>query len=188
MYLLDLIMKRFIFVLFFGIIIMNISSTSAKNNNPLLEPTTTQFGVPAFEKIKVEHFKPAFEEAFRQHNLQIEAIINNQYSPGFANTIEALNKQIEKNKDSSVFITFLDSTHSEYSWPKDFKAKFTPYVTKVNYISLSQSKKGLALLKNSYKNAINYIDLLFKGFLAWFSDIFLYFQFFLRSFVRRNKF
>jgi peptidyl-dipeptidase Dcp len=67
-------------------------SANAKDDNPLLKPFDTPFGVPPFEKIKIEHFKPAFEEAFRQHNLEIGAITNNRAVPTFENTIEALER------------------------------------------------------------------------------------------------
>lgn len=78
-------------------------------------------------------------------------------------TIKALKNEIAKNsnKNSNVFIIFLDSTHSEYSWPKNFKPRFLPFADKINYITLSQSKKDLNLIKNRYKNALNYIDYLF---------------------------
>jgi len=82
--------------------------------------------------------------------------------------IEALKKKISinTNKNSNVFIIFLDSTHSEYSWPKNFKPKFLPFANKINYLTLSQNKKDLELLKNRYKNALNYIDFLFNDFIS----------------------
>ncbi|NGX62922.1 MAG: Inner membrane protein YejM [Candidatus Anoxychlamydiales bacterium] len=82
-------------------------------------------------------------------------------------TISALTNSLNdpKNKDSNVFIVFLDSTHSEYSWRDDFKPKFTPYLETINYVTMSQSRANLDLLKNRYKNAINYIDHLFGTFI-----------------------
>ncbi|MCO5252036.1 MAG: M3 family metallopeptidase [Candidatus Kapabacteria bacterium] len=85
-------MKFMIVNLFIGILFMNIMSANAKGDNPLLKPFDTPFGVPPFEKIKIEHFKPAFEEAFHQHNLEIGAITNNRAVPTFENTIEALER------------------------------------------------------------------------------------------------
>lgn len=81
--------------------------------------------------------------------------------------IDSLNKAIQNknNKEGNVFLVFLDSTHSEYSFPKDFNAKFTPYAKGINYLSLSHSKKNLPLIKNRYKNALSYIDHLFNEFL-----------------------
>jgi Zn-dependent oligopeptidases len=58
--------------------------------NPLLETYNTPHGTIPFDKIKNEHFIPAFEEAMRVHNTEIDAIVNNKSEATFANTIEAL--------------------------------------------------------------------------------------------------
>lgn len=58
--------------------------------NPLLLAYETQFEVPPFDKIKVEHYRPAYEEALKQHNLEIDSIVNNAEEPSFSNTIVAL--------------------------------------------------------------------------------------------------
>lgn len=58
--------------------------------NPLLETFNTPFGVPPFDKIKNEHFVPAFKEAMTKHNQEIDAIVNNKQEANFANTIEAM--------------------------------------------------------------------------------------------------
>lgn len=72
--------------------------------NPLLTAYTTPFEVPPFDKIKDEHFKPAFDEAFKQHNAEIAAIVNNAEEPTFENTILALeNAGTLLNKVSTVF-------------------------------------------------------------------------------------
>ncbi|HRP02896.1 MAG TPA: M3 family metallopeptidase [Candidatus Kapabacteria bacterium] len=58
--------------------------------NPLLEQFNTPYGVPPFDKIKNDDYLPAFKQAMKEHNQEIEAIISNKQSPTFANTIEAL--------------------------------------------------------------------------------------------------
>jgi len=58
--------------------------------NPLLEAWNTPFGVPPFERIRNEHYAPAFEEAMKRHLTEIDAIADNPQAPTFANTIEAL--------------------------------------------------------------------------------------------------
>lgn len=58
--------------------------------NPLLTEFDTPFGVPPFDQIKLEHFKPAFEEAVKNHKAEIEVIVNSTEEPTFENTIEAL--------------------------------------------------------------------------------------------------
>lgn len=66
------------------------SENKLQTDNPLLLSYETPFNVPPFDKIKDEHFKPAFEEALKQHNLEIDSIINNSEDPTFENTIVAL--------------------------------------------------------------------------------------------------
>ncbi|NGX34153.1 MAG: hypothetical protein K1060chlam1_00503 [Candidatus Anoxychlamydiales bacterium] len=83
-------------------------------------------------------------------------------------TIDVLLKDLN-NKDkqnSNVFIIFLDSTHSEYSWTPDFEPKFLPYAQNINYLGLSHLRNDLDLIKNRYKNAISYVDHLFNKFLT----------------------
>ena len=61
--------------------------------NPLLEPWKGPYGgVPAFDKIKVAHFKPALEKAMELKQAEIDAIANNPAAPTFNNTILALEK------------------------------------------------------------------------------------------------
>ncbi|WP_175562607.1 M3 family metallopeptidase [Muricoccus roseus] len=60
--------------------------------NPLLVPWTTPFGIPPFDRILPEHFPPAFEAAMAEHLEEIAAIGADPAEPGFANTIEALQR------------------------------------------------------------------------------------------------
>lgn len=62
------------------------------NDNPLLSAWDTPFGGPPFDKIKDEHYQPAFEAAITEHKAEIEAIINNTDEPTFANTLENLER------------------------------------------------------------------------------------------------
>ena len=59
--------------------------------NPLLASAfNTPFGVPPFELIKDEHFRPAFEEAMRLHKREVAAIVDASAAPTFENTVAAL--------------------------------------------------------------------------------------------------
>ncbi len=60
--------------------------------NPLLAPWTTPFGVPPFDRIRPEHFVPAFDHAMRLHLEEVAAIGADPAPPGFANTIEAMQR------------------------------------------------------------------------------------------------
>src|SRR5690606_32964500 len=50
----------------------------------------TPFQVPPFDKIKDEHFRPAFKAALEQHNQEIDVIVNDPEEATFENTIVAL--------------------------------------------------------------------------------------------------
>jgi peptidyl-dipeptidase Dcp len=69
---------------------MLFSVFSCKENNPLLTSYNTPFDVPPFDKIRIEHYEPAFIEAMKQQKLAIEAIVTSTEEPTFENTIEAL--------------------------------------------------------------------------------------------------
>ncbi len=59
--------------------------------NPLLAQWTGPYGgVPPFDQVKVEHFKPALEAAMEETRPEIAAIANNPAAPTFENTIAAM--------------------------------------------------------------------------------------------------
>ncbi len=59
-------------------------------DNPLLSEWDTPFGVPPFDKIKIEHFMPAFEKGMDEHKIEVESILENKDEPTFENTIVAM--------------------------------------------------------------------------------------------------
>jgi peptidyl-dipeptidase Dcp len=72
-------------------IMISASFSGCKNDkNPLLETFSNPFETPPFSKIKHEHYIPAFKIAMEEGKNEIEAIVNNQDSPTFHNTIEQL--------------------------------------------------------------------------------------------------
>lgn len=68
---------------------MSCTQKSTDNVNPLLAEWNTPYEVPPFDKVKNEHFAPAFEEAMKQHKAEMEAILSNPEEPTYKNTIEA---------------------------------------------------------------------------------------------------
>src|SRR5262249_12252419 len=58
--------------------------------NPLLDEWKEPFGVPPFARIRPEHFMPAFDRAFAEHNAEVGAIASDPAAPDFENTIAAL--------------------------------------------------------------------------------------------------
>ena len=67
-----------------------LTACQTEQKNPFFETYTTPYGAPPFDKIKVEHYMPAFLEGMAQQKAEIDAIVNNTEAPTFANTIEAL--------------------------------------------------------------------------------------------------
>lgn len=58
--------------------------------NPFFQSYNTPFNVPAFDKIKNEHFKPAILEGIKRNEAEINLIANNLEAPTFDNTILAM--------------------------------------------------------------------------------------------------
>jgi peptidyl-dipeptidase Dcp len=62
-------------------------------SNPLLQKWTGPYGgVPPFDQVKVEHFKPALEAAMAEQLAEIDRIANDKSPPTFENTIAALER------------------------------------------------------------------------------------------------
>jgi peptidyl-dipeptidase Dcp len=60
--------------------------------NPLLIAWDTPFGAPPFDRIRPDHFAPAFEAAMAENLEEVAAIGTDPAAPSFANTIEALER------------------------------------------------------------------------------------------------
>ncbi|OFS39032.1 M3 family metallopeptidase [Corynebacterium sp. HMSC069E04] len=60
--------------------------------NPLLTPSTLPYQLPPFAEIKVEHYRPAFDEALALHDAEIASITDNPAAPTWENTVEALER------------------------------------------------------------------------------------------------
>ena len=60
--------------------------------NPLLTPSTLPYQLPPFADIKVEHYRPAFDEALALHDAEITAITDSPADPTWENTVEALER------------------------------------------------------------------------------------------------
>ena len=116
------------------------SSCSSKDSgNPLLSEWNTPYGIPPFQDIKMEHYMPAFLEGMKQHNAQIQDIINNPKEADFENTIVAYdNSGALLRKISPVF----SSLNSVNSSPEvlALAKELSPLISKhYNEISLNDS-------------------------------------------------
>lgn len=93
-------MKKLLLIIMTGIILVG----CATNDNPFFSTYENKYGAPPFEKIKTEHYMPAFIEGIKQHQVEIDAVANSKDAPTFENTIEALEYSGDLlTKVSSVF-------------------------------------------------------------------------------------
>ncbi len=60
--------------------------------NPFFEDWTGPYGAPPLDRIRPEHFPPAYDRALADHAAEIAAIAEDPEAPGFDNVIVALEK------------------------------------------------------------------------------------------------
>lgn len=60
--------------------------------NPFFETWAAPFGLPPFDRLRPEHFPPAFDRGMAEEAAEIEAIARAGEPPTFANTIEAIER------------------------------------------------------------------------------------------------
>lgn len=85
-------MKKMIFAACAAAMMCSCSGGDTATNNPFFETWSTPWGVPPFEQIKPEHYKPAFLKAMELQKTEVESIVNNTEEPTFENTIVALDQ------------------------------------------------------------------------------------------------
>ncbi len=61
-------------------------------DNPLLGDSDLPFGFPHFDRIREEHFLPAYEAAMAEERREVEVLVNQSAEATFENTIEALER------------------------------------------------------------------------------------------------
>ena len=66
-----------------------IAAVSCSTGNPFLSEWDTPYGIPDFTKIQEAHYIPAIQAGIAQQESEIQAIIDNQDAPTFANVVEA---------------------------------------------------------------------------------------------------
>ncbi len=148
------------------------SCATQTESNPFLTEFQTPNGVPPFDKIKLEHYEPAFQKGIEEQNANIQAIIDNTEAPTFENVIVALdNSSPILSRVSSVFFNMTEAETSDGL--ADLEMKMGPLLSEhSDNISLNQElfkkvntvyqqKDGLALtteqkrlLDKTYKSFI----------------------------------
>ncbi|WP_195667374.1 M3 family metallopeptidase [Bacteroides intestinalis] len=100
--------KKCIFIL--ATTCMMYSCTTQTETNPFLSEFQTEHGVPPFDKIKLEHYEPAFLKGIEEQNANIDAIVNNSEAPTFENVIVALDNSAPiLDRVSAIFYNMTDA-------------------------------------------------------------------------------
>lgn len=121
-----------------GAILCLLSSCDNKMN-PLLTDSTLPYGAPQFDKIKTEHYLPAFEQAITEAKAEIDAIVNNPDAPTFENTIAALDEAGGRLNDAAgIFYNLMEADTNDQM--QDIAEKVSPMMTEYSmYVSLNES-------------------------------------------------
>ena len=116
--------------------------------NPLLEKFNTKYTSSPFSDIKEEHYLPAFQELIKTSEKEIDEITNNQETPTFENTIEAMAFSGEQlDRASSIFFN-LNSAETNDEIQKiaqDVSPLLTEFSSKI-----SQNEKLFERIKNVF--------------------------------------
>lgn len=118
--------------------------------NPFFQEWDTPYGVPPFDKIKVAHYMPAFEAAMKEHNKEIDAIVDNADEPSFDNVILAL-----ENSGSSLDVVAnvfgLNSAAETDAEMQKVQEKIYPILS-VHSDNIMMNEKLFAKIKTIYDN------------------------------------
>ena len=132
---------------------MNLSCSSdavVETGNPLLDEWTTEFGIPPFDKIETKHFEPAFEQAMKMHNQEIEAIVANESEPTFENTIVAMDNAGIKLWELNLIFGMLSSSDLDEEM-QEIQNRMMPAIEK-HYNSIMLNEALFERVKAVYQN------------------------------------
>lgn len=118
--------------------ILCLLSSCDNKMNPLLTDSTLPYGAPQFDKIKTEHYLPAFEQAITEAKAEIDAIVNNPDEPTFENTIAALDEAGGRLNDAAgIFYNLMEADTNDQM--QGIAEKVSPMMTEYSmYVSLNE--------------------------------------------------
>ena len=121
-----------------------------KNDNPFFETYRNKYGAPPFDKIKNEHYMPAFKEGIKQHQAEINAIADSKDAPTFDNTIAAMDFSGELLKKVSAVFFNLYSNNTNEAMDK-IANEISPVLSEHND-NIYLNEKLFARVKTLYDN------------------------------------
>ena len=145
---------------------------SCNMENPLLTESKLPYGAPQFDKIRNEHYLPAFEQGIKEAKEEIDAIVNNPEEPTFENTVEAMEyagSTLER--VSGIFFNLMEADTNDEM--QEIAEKVSPMLTEYSmYVNLNEKlfqrvkavyekkeslgleKDQMRILENSYKGFV----------------------------------
>lgn len=121
--------------------------------NPFLEPYNTPHHTHPFNKIKTEHYKPAFNEGMKRQNQEIEDIINNVEPPTFKNTIIALEHSGELlDRVCQVFFNLMEAESNDEM--QQLAQEISPILA-AHSNNISLNEKLFARIKYVYEHELS---------------------------------
>ncbi len=121
--------------------------------NPLLGDWTTPDGVPPYDRIKPEHYLPAFTQALAEARRDIGRIADSSAKPTFANTIEAMERSGRLlSRTSSTFfnVSAADATPEIQKIEAAVSPELTKFTTET-YLNQKLFKRVDSLFKKRKK-------------------------------------
>jgi len=118
--------------------------------NPFLSEYKTPFGVPPFDKIKVEHYEPAIAEGIKQQLSEIDAITTSEKAPTFENTIIPLDYSGELLERVVLTMENINSANTSKELQEVLK-KVSPMLSK-HKDDISMNPKLFERVKAVYEN------------------------------------
>ena len=96
--------------------------------NPPSQPSALPYGVPRFDQIRSDDFRPAFDQGMREELADVDRIAGNAEPPTFANTIEALERSgVVLRRTQRVFTVLLSALSDDVLQKVD--AEYSPKLT-----------------------------------------------------------
>ncbi|MGM9788548.1 MAG: M3 family metallopeptidase [Candidatus Cryptobacteroides sp.] len=86
----------------------------ACNTNPLLRESSLEYGAPEFDKIKTEHYLPAFKQGIEEAKATVDEIIADPEHPTFENTVLRLENSGETlDRVAGIFFNIMEADNSD---------------------------------------------------------------------------
>ncbi|PJJ99007.1 dipeptidyl carboxypeptidase II [Lysobacteraceae bacterium NML91-0213] len=106
------------------------SASEAQQANPFFQVSPLDLQYPQFDRIRDEHFAPAFDAGMREHLAEIERIANNPEAPTFENTILEMEKAGQLlGRATRVFFNLVgtDTNDERKRLQAEYSPKFAAY-------------------------------------------------------------